>query len=306
MFIEFKDVSFSYDGVHNVLAHVDVRIEEGEFVSIIGGNGSGKSTLAKHMNALLLPKEGSVCVGEFNTQDEAVLFNIRQEVGMVFQNPDDQMIASLVENDVAFGPENLGLPSEEIRHRVTRSLKSVGLAGFEKRETAQLSGGQKQRVALAGVLAMHPKCLILDEASAMLDPRGRRELIRICKKLNAQGMTIIFITHFMEEVAETTRSIMMQQGSIVYDGATKDLLLHEDALKQASLDVPFAVSFSRELINAGFPIQESILEDDVCQQITSVFEHGGVQNSSVKASGVQNNSIKSSTTHASGMQQVGA
>ena len=199
--IEFKGTGFTYDGDRFVLDGVDARIVPGEFVCILGGNGSGKSTLAKHINALLVPDEGSVTVLDHDTRDERSTYFIRSHAGMVFQNPDDQLVASLIENDVAFGPENLGVPTDDLRQRVADALADVGLQGFDKRETAALSGGQKQRVAIAGVLAMEPSILILDEATAMLDPRGRKGLMRVCHELHDRGMTVVMITHFMEEAS---------------------------------------------------------------------------------------------------------
>ena len=192
--IEFKGTGFTYDGERFVLDGVDARIERGEFVCVLGGNGSGKSTLAKHVNALLVPDEGSVTVLDRDTRDERSTYFIRSNAGMVFQNPDDQLVASLIENDVAFGPENLGVPTDQLRQRVADALADVGLQGFDKRETAALSGGQKQRVAIAGVLAMEPAILILDEATAMLDPRGRKGLMRVCRELHDRGMTVVMIT----------------------------------------------------------------------------------------------------------------
>ena len=200
--IECRGVSFSYDGAALALDGIDLNIEDGEFFCILGGNGSGKSTFAKHLNALLQPDAGTVCVNGLDASDPELVYDIRSTAGMVFQNPDDQLVATLVEDDVAFGPENLGVPSAQIAQRVRDVLKAVGLVGFERHETHALSGGQKQRVALAGVLAMEPRVLILDEASSMLDPRGRKGLMKACHALHERGMTIVMITHFMEEAAE--------------------------------------------------------------------------------------------------------
>ena len=216
--IEFKGTGFTYDGDRFVLDGVDARIAPGEFVCILGGNGSGKSTLAKHINALLVPDEGSVTVLDHDTRDERSTYFIRSHAGMVFQNPDDQLVASLIENDVAFGPENLGVPTDDLRQRVADALADVGLQGFDKRETAALSGGQKQRVAIAGVLAMEPSILILDEATAMLDPRGRKGLMRVCHELHDRGMTVVMITHFMEEAAQADRVIVLEEGRVACDG----------------------------------------------------------------------------------------
>ena len=221
--IEFKGTGFTYDGDRFVLDGVDARIAPGEFVCILGGNGSGKSTLAKHINALLVPDEGSVTVLDHDTRDERSTYFIRSHAGMVFQNPDDQLVASLIENDVAFGPENLGVPTDDLRQRVADALADVGLQGFDKRETAALSGGQKQRVAIAGVLAMEPSILILDEATAMLDPRGRKGLMRVCHELHDRGMTVVMITHFMEEAAQADRVIVLEEGRVACDGTPQDV-----------------------------------------------------------------------------------
>ena len=193
--IDVQNVRFTYDGANFALDGVSLHVRKGEFLCILGGNGSGKSTLAKHLNALLIPDEGTVKVQGMATADADCTYRIRETVGMVFQNPDDQLVASLVEDDVAFGPENLGVPTDELRERVTQALEDVGLSGFERHETHALSGGQKQRVAIAGVLAMNPAVLVLDEASAMLDPRGRAGLMRVCHELHDRGMTIVMITH---------------------------------------------------------------------------------------------------------------
>ena len=212
--IECRGVSFSYDGAVSALDGVDLNIEDGEFFCILGGNGSGKSTFAKHLNALLQPDAGTVRINGMDASDPELVYDIRSTAGMVFQNPDDQLVATLVEDDVAFGPENLGVPSAQIAQRVREALKGVGLVGFERHETHALSGGQKQRVALAGVLAMEPRVLILDEASSMLDPRGRKGLMKACRALHDRGMTIVMITHFMEEAAEADRIAVFQAGRV--------------------------------------------------------------------------------------------
>lgn len=209
--IECRGVSFSYDGAVPALDGVDLNIEDGEFFCILGGNGSGKSTFAKHLNALLQPDAGTVRINGMDASDPELVYDIRSTAGMVFQNPDDQLVATLVEDDVAFGPENLGVPSAQIAQRVREALKGVGLVGFERHETHALSGGQ-QRVALAGVLAMEPRVLILDEASSMLDPRGRKGLMKACHVLHERGMTIVMITHFMEEAAEADRVAVFRAG----------------------------------------------------------------------------------------------
>lgn len=266
--IQFYGTSFSYDGEAFVLDGIDLRIEKGQFVCILGGNGSGKSTLAKHINALLIPDEGSVKVLDRDTRDSKATYFIRSNAGMVFQNPDDQLVASLIENDVAFGPENLGVPTNELRQRVVDALVSVGMQGFEKHETSALSGGQKQRVAIAGVLAMDPAILILDEATAMLDPRGRKGLMRVCHELHERGMTIIMITHFMEEAAQAERVVVMDKGHISLDGSPDDVLTQAAQLEHLNLDVPFACKLSLLLQQRGVDIRthttEATLKEELC------------------------------------------
>lgn len=252
--IDCTDVTFTYDGTEHALDGVSLHVDAGEFVCVLGGNGSGKSTLAKHLNALLVPDEGTVRIDGHDTSDTDATFLIRSTAGMVFQNPDDQIVASLVENDIAFGPENLGVAPAEIRRRVGDALAEVGLIGFEDRETTALSGGQKQRVAIAGVLAMDPKILILDETTAMLDPRGRAGLMRVCKDLNARGMTIVMITHFMDEAAEADRIVVMNRGRIVAQGAPEDILTQADMLAELNLEMPFASTLSLDLARRGIDI----------------------------------------------------
>ena len=268
--IDLFDVRFSYDGKAPALAGVSAHVNAGEFVCILGGNGSGKSTLAKHMNALLLPDQGTVTVDGMSTADAECTYLIRQTAGMVFQNPDDQLVSTLVEDDVAFGPENLGIQLPELRERVTRALADVGLAGFERKETHALSGGQKQRVAIAGVLAMNPRILILDEASAMLDPRGRAGLMRVCRELHERGFTIVMITHFMEEAAQADRVIVLESGKVVCDGSPAQVLLQEDLLRRLNLDVPFATHFSHALRNAGVAVAPTVDDDALAAEILSL------------------------------------
>ena len=268
--IEFKGTGFTYDGDRFVLDGVDARIAPGEFVCILGGNGSGKSTLAKHINALLVPDEGSVTVLDRDTRDERSTYFIRSNAGMVFQNPDDQLVASLIENDVAFGPENLGVPTDDLRQRVADALADVGLQGFDKRETAALSGGQKQRVAIAGALAMNPEILILDEASAMLDPRGRKGLMRVVRSLNDQGMTVVMITHFMEEAAAADRVVVLDGGEVRMDGAPEEVLVRADELRSLSLEVPFACRLSLELQAAGVPVSTCITDDTLKEELCAL------------------------------------
>ena len=268
--IDLSDVRFSYDGKAPALAGVSAHVDAGEFVCILGGNGSGKSTLAKHLNALLLPDQGTVTVDGMSTADAECTYLIRQTAGMVFQNPDDQLVSTLVEDDVAFGPENLGIQLPELRERVTRALADVGLAGFERKETHALSGGQKQRVAIAGVLAMNPRILILDEASAMLDPRGRAGLMRVCRELHERGFTIVMITHFMEEAAQADRVIVLEAGKVVCDGSPAQVLLQEDLLRRLNLDVPFATHLSHALRTAGVAVAPTVDDDALAAEILSL------------------------------------
>ena len=256
--IDVQNVRFTYDGANFALDGVSLHVRKGEFLCILGGNGSGKSTLAKHLNALLIPDEGTVKVQDMPTADANCTYRIRETVGMVFQNPDDQLVASLVEDDVAFGPENLGIPTDELRERVTQALEDVGLSGFERHETHALSGGQKQRVAIAGVLAMNPAVLVLDEASAMLDPRGRAGLMRVCHELHDRGMTIVMITHYMEEAAQADRVVVMERGHVALEGTPDEVLVQARALAHLNLDVPFAARLSLDLRDAGMAVQPTV------------------------------------------------
>ncbi|WP_283169686.1 energy-coupling factor transporter ATPase [Curtanaerobium respiraculi] len=273
--IEFQNVGFTYDGETFVLDGIDLSIGQGEFACILGGNGSGKSTLAKHVNALLAPDRGTVRVLGKDTSDPEAMYFIRSNAGMVFQNPDDQLVANPIENDVAFGPENLGVPADELRRRVADSLARVGLQGFERRETTALSGGQKQRVAIAGVLAMDPRILILDEASAMLDPRGRKSLLRVAHELNDAGMTIIMITHFMEEAAGTDRVFVLDAGHMVLSGTPAEVFAQADLLASLSLDNPFAVKMSRALQQRGVRVPLCISEEQLADAIACLARTKG-------------------------------
>ena len=278
--IRVSDVSFTYDGETLALSGASVRIARGEFVCVLGGNGSGKSTLAKHLNALLVPDKGRVEVCGMDTSERQHTYAIRQSAGMVFQNPDDQLVASLVEDDVAFGPENLGVPTAELRERVAQRLQDVGLSGFEKHETHALSGGQKQRVAIAGALAMNPEILILDEASAMLDPRGRKGLMRVVRSLNDQGMTVVMITHFMEEAALADRVIVLDEGKVARVGTPDEVLIDVDALSALNLEVPFAAELSQALRRAGVPVIAAVTEEALAESVFSVFtSHAGAASS---------------------------
>ena len=269
--IECRGVSFSYDGVAPALDGIDLNIEEGEFFCILGGNGSGKSTFAKHLNALLQPDAGTVRINGMDASDPELVYDIRSTAGMVFQNPDDQLVATLVEDDVAFGPENLGVPSAQIAQRVREALKGVGLVGFERHETHALSGGQKQRVALAGVLAMEPRVLILDEASSMLDPRGRKGLMKACRALHDRGMTIVMITHFMEEAAEADRVAVFRAGRVAMLGTPEEILTRADELAQLNLDMPASCCLGRSLRAKGVPVCAQVREADMVSEIAQAY-----------------------------------
>ena len=272
--IHCTDIEFTYDGERLALAGVDLHVTPGEFVCILGGNGSGKSTLAKHLNALLLPDRGTVTVDGYDTAEPRDVYRIRSTAGMVFQNPDDQLVASLVEDDVAFGPENLGVETAELAQRVRDALKQVGLVGFEKHETNALSGGQKQRVAIAGVLGMQPKILILDEASAMLDPRGRKGLMRVCRELNGRGMTVVMITHFMEEAAAADRVVVLDRGKVACNGAPNDVLVRTDVLAGLNLEVPFACDLSLKLRKAGVDVPVCVEEAPLVDAVAAALREG--------------------------------
>lgn len=275
--IECRGVSFSYDGAAPALDGVDLNIEDGEFFCILGGNGSGKSTFAKHLNALLQPDTGMVRINGMDASDPELVYDIRSTAGMVFQNPDDQLVATLVEDDVAFGPENLGVESAQIARRVREALKGVGLVGFERHETHALSGGQKQRVALAGVLAMEPRVLILDEASSMLDPRGRKGLMKACRALHERGMTIVMITHFMEEAAEADRVAVFRAGRVAMLGTPEEILTRADELEQLNLDMPASCSLGMALSARGVPVCAQVREADMVAEISRLYaERGGV------------------------------
>lgn len=234
-----KDEEDNVDEVSRAINNLDLDIKEGDFVAILGHNGSGKSTFAKHINAILLPTEGTVWVSGMDTADDSSLLNIRKTVGMVFQNPDNQIIGNIVEEDVAFGPENIGVETAQIWKRVDESLKAVGMTAYRLKSPNKLSGGQKQRVAIAGIMAMKPKCIVLDEPTAMLDPNGRKEVIDTVRKLNKQeNITVLLITHYMEEVVKADRVIVMDGGNIVMDGTPKEIFSHVDELKKYRLDVP--------------------------------------------------------------------
>ena len=269
--IECRGISFSYDGAAKALDGIDLNIEDGEFFCILGGNGSGKSTFAKHLNALLQPDAGTVRIDGMDASDPELVYDIRSTAGMVFQNPDDQLVATLVEDDVAFGPENLGVPSAQIAQRVREALKGVGLVGFERHETHALSGGQKQRVALAGVLAMEPRVLILDEASSMLDPRGRKGLMKVCHALHDRGMTIVMITHFMEEAAEADRVAVFRAGRVAMLGTPEEILTRADELAQLNLDMPASCCLGRALSARGVPVCAQVREADMVAAVAQAY-----------------------------------
>ena len=267
--IETKELEFDYvtrdeeakvTEVDRAIDGVSLQIEAGSFVAILGHNGSGKSTLAKTLNGILLPSGGTVLISGMDTADDANLLNIRREVGMVFQNPDNQIIANLVEDDVGFGPENLGVPTEEIWQRVDAALKAVGMTAFRLKSPNHLSGGQKQRVAIAGVMAMHPKCIVLDEPTAMLDPNGRKEVIRTVTELNrSEGVTVVLITHYMEEVIGAERLIVMDDGKVIMDGTPREVFARVEELKRLRLDVPQATELAYELKQRGVSLPDSVL-----------------------------------------------
>lgn len=247
-----------------VLNEVSLSIDEGCFVAVLGHNGSGKSTLAKHMNAILLPSGGKVYVSGLDTADEERLLDIRRQVGMVFQNPDNQIVASVVEEDVAFAPENLGVPSDEIRQRVDRALERVGMSSYARHAPHLLSGGQKQRVAIAGVLAMRPRCIVLDEPTAMLDPVGRREVLATIRELNREGITVVLITHHMDEAAQADRLIIMHDGRIAADGRPAEVFQDVEGLRALGLEVPEPVALMYELRKAGIDVPLDALDVDQC------------------------------------------
>ena len=266
-----RDEEGKVEEIRRAVDGVDLDVQRGEFIAILGHNGSGKSTLAKHINAILTPTEGTMWVGGMDTKEEKDIWNIRQTAGMVFQNPDNQIIGSVVEEDVGFGPENLGVPSLEIWDRVQESLQAVEMLEYRHHSPNRLSGGQKQRVAIAGVVAMHPKCIVLDEPTAMLDPNGRKEVIRTVRALNeVEEVTVILITHYMEEVVWADKVIVMDDGKIVMQGTPREIFSRVDELKKYSLDVPQVTLLAHELKEKGVPLSDGILTidelvDELCQ-----------------------------------------
>ena len=268
-----RDEEENIEEVNRAIDGVDVDIKKGDFVAVLGHNGSGKSTLAKHVNGLLLPTEGTVWVGDMDTRDEEHIWDVRKTAGMVFQNPDNQIIGNIVEEDVGFGPENIGVPTEEIWKRVEESLKAVGMTAYRLQSPNKLSGGQKQRVAIAGVMAMKPECIILDEPTAMLDPNGRKEVIRTIHELNrAEGITVLLITHYMEEAIEADRIIVMDDGRIVMDGQPREIFSRVKELKRHGLDVPQVTELAWELKEAGMPLTDGILSrEELVEQLVPLL-----------------------------------
>lgn len=267
--IEIKNAAFFYDSetanAEAVIKNISLSVKRGSFVAVLGHNGSGKSTLAKLCNAILVPQEGKVFVNGMDTSDSSLTFEIRRAVGMVFQNPDNQIVATVVEDDVAFGPENLGVEPKEIRRRVDSALRSVGMYDFRGFPPHKLSGGQKQRVAIAGIIAMRTECIVLDEPTAMLDPKGRVEVMKTVKSLNRElGITVVFITHFMDEAAQADRIIVMDDGGIILDGTPKEVFSNKDTLRESGLDVPVAAEFADMLISEGIDLPKGILTADEC------------------------------------------
>ena len=255
-----RDEEGNVEGITRAVDNVDLDVKQGQFIAILGHNGSGKSTLAKHINAILVPTEGTVWVDGKDTKDMEKIWDIRQEAGMVFQNPDNQIIGQVVEEDVGFGPENMGVPTKEIWERVEESLKAVGMYEFRKHSPNKLSGGQKQRVSIAGVIAMHPKCIILDEPTAMLDPNGRKEVIRAIRALNdVEGITVVLITHYMEEIIHADKVFVMDKGHVELEGTPREIFSQVEKLKSLRLDVPQVTLLAYELRKGGLDIPEGIL-----------------------------------------------
>ncbi len=272
-FIELKNVTFSYITEYDdetvkttALKSISLEINRGEFVAVLGHNGSGKSTLAKLLNAINLPESGKVYINGMDTTDDNNLFDIRKTVGMVFQNPDNQIVATVVEEDVAFALENIGVEPHEIRRRVDEALKTVGMYEYREHAPHKLSGGQKQRIAIAGVLAMKPECIVLDEPTAMLDPIGRREIMATITELNKMGVTIVLITHYMDEAAKAKRVIVVDSGEIIMDDAPKKVFSQVEKLKSIGLDVPQVTELTHELIKEGIPLADDIIDEDECYE----------------------------------------
>lgn len=255
-----RDEEGNVEGITRAVDEVDLDVKQGDFVAVLGHNGSGKSTLAKHINAILYPTEGTVWVDGMDTAEGQNLWEVRQSAGMVFQNPDNQIIGQVVEEDVGFGPENMGVPTAEIWERVEESLKAVGMYEYRKHSPNKLSGGQKQRVSIAGVIAMHPKCIILDEPTAMLDPSGRKEVVRAVRALNAaEGITVVLITHYMEEIIHADKVFVMDKGKIAMQGTPREIFSHVEQLQELRLDVPQVTLLAHELQKSGIDMPDGIL-----------------------------------------------
>lgn len=269
--IDVENLSFSYDEEDEkkyIIKDLNLQIEKGSFVAILGHNGSGKSTLSKHFNGILLPSGGCVYVAGMDTKDEEHTFDIRKSCGMVFQNPDNQIVAAVVEDEVAFAPENLGVPPEEIRKRVDECLEIVGMSEYRDASPSRLSGGQKQRVAIAGVLAMEPECIVLDEPTAMLDPKGRREVLKTVRKLNkTRGMTVILITHYMDEAALCDRVVVMEKGKVIIDDVPKAVFSKVEEIKRIGLDVPQVTELCYELKKRGIDLGDDIITVEECERV---------------------------------------
>ena len=270
--IEIKNLSFQYEGSSKkVLKNLNIDIKEGEFICVLGHNGSGKSTLAKLINAQYIPTEGDILVGNMNTKDDDSLWDIREMCGMVFQNPDNQLGATIVEEDVAFGPENLGVPREELRKRVDECLELVGMSEYKRHSPALLSGGQKQRIAIAGILAMNPKCLLMDEPTAMLDPQGRKDILNTVLKLREMGKTIIHITHYMEECVNADRIIVINEGDVVLEGTPREVFSNVEQMKEIGLDVPEPTEISYLLNKSNINVRADVLTvDELVEALESV------------------------------------
>ena len=275
VFVDFRDAAFTYDGEAFVFRHLNLTVPQGQFLCLLGGNGSGKSTLAKHMNAVLLPSGGAVYVEGMDTKKEELLLEIRRRVGMVFQNPDNQIVANVVEEDVAFAPENLGVPTAEIRRRVDDALAAVGMTEFTRHAPHLLSGGQKQRVAIAGVIAMEPECIVLDEATAMLDPSGRREVLDTVHRLNRErGITVVHITHHMSEAEDADRVIVMNDGVVAMDGAPREIFSRVEELQALGLAAPDTVELLRRLNRHSMNLPLTAITVDECARAIFQALHG--------------------------------
>ena len=273
--LEIKDLDFAYESGKNVLSGINITVEEGEFVCLLGRNGSGKSTLARLINGLLAPTGGSVSVFGMDSSDKKNLFEIRKRAGMVFQNPDNQMVASIVEDDLAFGPENVGVKREEIGERISYALAAVGMEEFRHSTPSRLSGGQKQRIAIAGVLALKPDILILDESTAMLDPKGRGEVMKVVKDLNKNGMTVISITHYMDEAVDCDRAVVLSEGKIVMQGAPREVFSRAEELARYGLNVPKAAYIAQKLRENGLPLADDIYEGEALEKaLCGLFQKG--------------------------------